>query len=90
MSSWIIEAVRDWEQHDGDRIPVPLALEGDGTHRVIGRCHPRSDAPDKVTGRAVFTEDIQLPNMLHGKVLTSPHAHARIESIVSSVAEALQ
>jgi len=25
---------------------------------VIGRCHPRSDAPDKVTGRARFTEDI--------------------------------
>jgi len=33
---------------------------------------------DKVTGRAKFRADINLPGMLHGKVLRSPHAHARI------------
>jgi 4-hydroxybenzoyl-CoA reductase subunit alpha len=85
----IIDAVRNWEQYDDRRAPALVAGEASDEHRVIGRCHPRSDGPDKVTGRAVFTEDIRLPNMLHGKLLTSPHAHARIESIVTSVAAAL-
>jgi len=45
--------------------------------------HPaiRHDGLDKVTGRAKFGADINLPGMLHGKVLRSPHAHARIHSI---------
>src|SRR6266478_5594340 len=36
---------------------------------------------DKVTGRAKYGADYTLPGMLHGKVLRSPHAHARIKSI---------
>ena len=36
---------------------------------------------DKVTGRARYSADIHLPGMLHGKLLRSPHAHARIRSI---------
>ncbi|GIS88282.1 MAG: hypothetical protein CM1200mP18_09920 [Gammaproteobacteria bacterium] len=43
----------------------------------------------KVTGRAKFGADTYLPNMLHGKVLRSPHAHARIKSIDMSKALAL-
>ncbi|MGE3599502.1 MAG: xanthine dehydrogenase family protein molybdopterin-binding subunit, partial [Dehalococcoidia bacterium] len=49
--------------------------------KVIGSRQPRADGEDKVRGRAVFGCDFQLPNLLHGKVLRSPHAHARIVSI---------
>ena len=40
----------------------------------------RPDGVDKVTGRARFGADVHLPNMLIGKVLRSPHAHARSRS----------
>ncbi len=58
-------------------------------YRVIGKRLDRFDAADKVTGRAQYGADIRLPNMLYGKVLRSPHAHARIRSIDTSAAEAL-
>ena len=49
--------------------------------KAIGTRPVRPDGIDKVTGRAAFGADLNLPNMLHGKVLRSPHAHARIKSI---------
>jgi CO/xanthine dehydrogenase Mo-binding subunit len=57
--------------------------------RVIGQRIPKVDAIDKVTGRAQFGADIDLPHMLTGKVLRSPYAHARITHIDTSQAEAL-
>ncbi|MFH1993980.1 MAG: aldehyde oxidoreductase, partial [Pseudomonadota bacterium] len=47
----------------------------------IGKSIPRLDALDKVTGRAVYSVDVDLPGMLHGAVLRSPHPHARIIEI---------
>ena len=44
---------------------------------VIGKRVPRVDAVEKATGRGKFTADIRLPGMLFGKVLRSPHPHAR-------------
>lgn len=55
--------------------------------RVIGTRPPLYGAVDKVMGRAVFGADIHLPELLHGKVLRSPHAHARILSIDTRRAE---
>jgi xanthine dehydrogenase molybdenum-binding subunit len=52
-----------------------------GDFRVIGTRPIRHDGVDKVTGRALYGGDYSLPGMLHGKVLRSPHAHARIKSI---------
>ena len=49
--------------------------------RVIGTRPIRHDGVDKVTGRAQYGADYALPGMLHGKVLRSPYAHARIKSI---------
>ncbi len=54
--------------------------------RVIGRRLRRTDGLAKSTGRAVYTDDIALPGMLHGKILRSPHPHARIKSIDASKA----
>src|SRR5918999_4931770 len=58
--------------------------------KVVGTRPPRPDGVDKVTGRAKFGADLHVANMLVGKVLRSPYAHARIESIDTSKALALQ
>ena len=56
---------------------------------VVGSRPIRHDGNDKVTGRARYSADMTLPRTLHGKVLRSPHAHARILSIDPSKALAL-
>ena len=56
--------------------------------RVIGRVTPKVDAEAKVTGIAQFGADVRLPRMLAAKVLRSPHAHALIKHIDTTVAEA--
>ncbi|MEW5922275.1 MAG: 4-hydroxybenzoyl-CoA reductase subunit alpha [Bacillota bacterium] len=56
---------------------------------VIGKSVPKIDGRAKVTGQAKYTGDIKLSNMLVGKILTSPHAHARILNIDTSEAERL-
>ena len=56
---------------------------------IIGRRQQRLDGFEKVSGRSVFTDDVRLPGMLHGKILRSPHARARIVSIDTSAATAL-
>ena len=55
----------------------------------VGTRPVRPDGVPKVTGAAQFGADYYLPGMLYGKVLRSPHAHARIRSIDTSRAEAL-
>ena len=54
---------------------------------LIGTSIKRLDGPDKVTGRARYTYDINRPGMIHGKMVRSPHAHARVVSIDLSAAE---
>ncbi len=55
---------------------------------TLGSSRRRLDAVEKVTGRALYAEDIQLPRMIYGVVVRSPHPHARIVSIDTSEAEA--
>jgi carbon-monoxide dehydrogenase large subunit len=58
--------------------------------KPVGESKPRLDAREKVTGAAVFGDDIQFGNaLLHARILRSPHPHARIISIDTSQAEAL-
>ncbi|MBT7953852.1 MAG: molybdopterin-dependent oxidoreductase [Rhodospirillaceae bacterium] len=57
--------------------------------RHVGKSVKRKDGPDKVTGRAVYSQDIKLPGMLTGRILRSPHPHAKIISIDLSKAKAL-
>ena len=56
-------------------------------YRFIGQRTIRPDGFDKVTGRASYGADLSLPGMIWGKVLRSPHAHARILRIDTSRAE---
>ena len=57
-------------------------------YKVIGTRPVRHDGADKVTGRAIYGNDLQLSGMVYGKMLRSPHAHARIKSMDTSAAEA--
>jgi 4-hydroxybenzoyl-CoA reductase subunit alpha len=57
---------------------------------VVGRPLPRVDAAAKVTGVAVYADDIALPRMLHCRILRSPHPHARILSIDASAARRIK
>jgi len=49
--------------------------------KVLGKDTPRQDGVAKVTGREMYASDLSLPNMLHARVLKSPHAHARVKRI---------
>ena len=57
--------------------------------KSVGTSPIRPDGIDKVTGRARFGADMSAPGMLVGRILRSPHAHAKIKSIDTSKAEAL-
>ncbi len=63
--------------------------DGKPIYRIIGTRPIRHDGPDKVTGRAKYGADYSFPGMLHGKVLRSPYAHARIKSINCDAARKL-
>jgi CO/xanthine dehydrogenase Mo-binding subunit len=56
------------------------------TRRILGTKVKRLDGPDKATGRAKYTYDIHRPGLLHGMILRSPHAHAKIKSIDATAA----
>ena len=59
-------------------------------YKVVGTRPVRHDGADKVTGRAIYGADFDASGLLHGKILRSPHAHAKIVSIDTSKAEALE
>lgn len=59
------------------------------TNSVIGASVARYDLPGKLTGEAKYTSDISLPGMLHGKIIRSPHPHARIFRVNVSAIDGL-
>lgn len=56
---------------------------------AVGRSQPRLDGAAKLTGRSEFADDVRLPGLLHGRVVRSPHARARIAHIDVSAAARL-
>ncbi|MBL9008959.1 MAG: xanthine dehydrogenase family protein molybdopterin-binding subunit [Myxococcales bacterium] len=67
---------------------VPPSWRESSTLAVVGKPTQRIDGSDKVTGRARYTPDIKRPGLLHGKILGSPHPHARVHGVNISDAEA--
>ena len=57
--------------------------------QILGKATPRKDGIARVTGQERYTVDVSLPHMLHGRILSSPYAHARVKSIDTSEAEAM-
>src|SRR5437762_2907989 len=74
-------------ESDGARRLQPS--DSSGSFTTIGRPTPRIDAAERASGKATYTGDVRLPGMLYGRVLRSPHPHARIRSIDVSRARAL-
>lgn len=60
-----------------------------GDRKILGSRIPRQDGPPKVTGTAKYSYDINRPDMLWGKLVTSPNAHAELISVDTSVAAAI-
>jgi len=58
-------------------------------YQYIGKSIPRTHETDKVTGRAIYIDDLKLPGMLYGKILYSSYAHARIKRIDTTRAQQL-
>ena len=87
----IFDAVELARDVQNGRVPASALLEEDiGDGSVIGKNVRRIDAPSKVTGRLKYAGDMTMPGMLHVQVLRSPLAHARIISIDTSSAEAME
>ncbi len=85
--------------HPHELIPIQREAAGDPTElgrvasnafAVLGQRARRVEGLKKSTGREIYTDDMVLPGMLHGKILRSTEAHARIRSIDTSRAEALR
>ena len=66
-----------------------VVLSNQNDFKVVGTRPVRHDGADKVTGRALYGGDFSAAGLLQGKILRSPHAHAKIKSIDTSKAEAL-
>ncbi len=81
-------------------VPTEVEIEVDDTagptwgpndkHRILNTAIPRSDGPAKTTGTAIYTYDVRLPGMVHGRFVVSPHAHARVKKVDTSAAERIK
>ncbi|MBX2838193.1 MAG: molybdopterin-dependent oxidoreductase [Gammaproteobacteria bacterium] len=85
----IFEAVEIAKQVIAGDMPATALEEDSVEESYIGANVRRIDAPSKVSGRLKYAADMKLPDMLQMQVLRSPHAHARIVSIDTSDAEAM-
>ncbi len=86
----IIDAVHRAAETRANTQPSPmLQTKGSGEQRVVGARGRKPGALDKAIGKIPYTDDIALPRMAHGRILRSPHPHARIVRIDTSRAEAL-
>jgi CO/xanthine dehydrogenase Mo-binding subunit/aerobic-type carbon monoxide dehydrogenase small subunit (CoxS/CutS family) len=78
-----VEAVVQARAHGGYRAAGPVSAP------YVGGAAPRVDGVTKVMGTALFVHDMVLPGMIHARILTSPHASARIVAIDTSRARAM-
>ena len=65
----------------GDPLPLPEIFESIHKRVVVGRKHLRPDAVDKVTGKAIFTDDLKFDDMLHAKVRRAMVPHAILKKL---------
>ncbi len=70
-----------------DGQPAPAGLKPWGETKVVGTRAPRIDAYERVSGAAIYTQDISLPGMLHAAILRCPHPHANVRRMDLSKAK---
>jgi len=81
--------VENWEPYRMPLAPGRHPHDPPGGLKLLGKRVPLVDGPQKVTGQAVYTDDINLPNMVVAKLVRSTKAHARIAAIDTSRAAAM-
>jgi CO/xanthine dehydrogenase Mo-binding subunit/aerobic-type carbon monoxide dehydrogenase small subunit (CoxS/CutS family) len=87
----IFDAVELARDVQNGTLPASALMEDEAeSGDFIGKNVRRIDTPSKVSGRLKYAADMTMPGMLHVQVLRSPHAHARIVSIDTSAAEAIE
>src|SRR6185437_5204038 len=67
----------------------PITPKAGNLYRIVGHDAPRLDIPDKAMGRAAFVQDLQLPDMLHGRVVRPPSYDAQLLALDESAVKAL-
>ena len=90
----LIKSKVEWEGNLFERISViegdePAVWAADTPLKIVGKGYPRVDGPQRVSGSAKYTFDIQLPGMLYARTLRPPHPHARIKHLDVSKAAVL-
>src|SRR5919197_656581 len=65
-----------------------MVVEEQTPLRLVGKRMRRADSPERLTGQVRYTGDLVLPGLLHGRLVRSPYASARITSIDKTKAEA--
>jgi xanthine dehydrogenase YagR molybdenum-binding subunit len=91
----MLKVIKTKSEFEGHWFEEYVVAEGEGLSpwepgtelRWIGKPETRVDGIARVTGQAAFTHDIQLPRMVYGKILRSPHPHARIRRLETGRAE---
>jgi xanthine dehydrogenase YagR molybdenum-binding subunit len=91
------KVIKTKAEFEGRVLEEYVVIEGEGLTawaaqaplRFVGRRTQRIDGPERVTGKAPYTFDVELPGMLYGKILRSPHPHARIKHINTERAKQL-
>ncbi len=89
--------VKTQVEFEGEFYDKYIVIEGedvepwsaDRPFEIVGKPQTRVDGHERASGQAAFTHDVQLPGMVVGKILRSPHPHARIQRLDAAKAEAL-
>ena len=84
-----INAMNNYLRSVTPPMPANVLAAAPTALKFVGTRVKRIEDPARLTGQGMYASDVRLPDMLHAAVLRSPHAHAIIESIDTSAAEAL-
>src|SRR5438045_5472454 len=81
----VVNGVEQMVEIEVDDVAGPVWGPND-KHALLNHRYTRVDGPLKVSGAAQYTYDIRLPNMLYGRIVRCPYAHAKIKRFDSSAA----
>src|SRR5260370_9250500 len=81
----VVNGVEQMVEIEVDDVAGPGGGPND-KHTLLNHRMTRVDGPLKVSGAAIYTYDVRLPNMLHGRILRCPHAHAKLKKFDSTAA----
>ncbi|HSW38326.1 MAG TPA: hypothetical protein VLL97_02400, partial [Acidobacteriota bacterium] len=87
MTAFYDNAQESMQSGSRPQSPAPDIMRPWTATRVVGKELPRVDAFERVSGKAEFTHDVILPDMVYGAILRCPHAHAMVRNIDTRAAE---